>query len=167
MLKNPFKKNSIANEYQTLLTEINSLETKFQLLSDSDIRLKSNQLRKQYQANSNLTEITAEAFALTREASLRTLGLRQYDVQLLGGLVLNSGKIAEMRTGEGKTLVATAPAYLNALTKKGVHIVTVNDYLASRDQLSMGQVYRFLGMNTGLIQEDMEVRERQKIMMPI
>lgn len=162
MLKNPFKKNSIANEYQTLLTEINSLETKFQLLSDSEIRLKSNQLRKQYQANSNLTEITAEAFALTREASLRTLGLRQYDVQLLGGLVLNSGKIAEMRTGEGKTLVATAPAYLNALTKKGVHIVTVNDYLASRDQLSMGQVYRFLGMNTGLIQEDMEVRERQK-----
>ena len=162
MLKNPFKKNSIANEYQTLVTEINSLESKFQLLTDSEIRLKSSQLRKQYQATSNLTNITAEAFALTREASLRTLGLRHYDVQLLGGLVLNSGKIAEMRTGEGKTLVATLPAYLNAVTKKGVHIVTVNDYLASRDQLSMGQVYRFLGLNTGLIQEDMEVRERQK-----
>ena len=93
---------------------------------------------------------------------MRTLGLRHYDVQLLGGLVLNSGKIAEMRTGEGKTLVATLPASLNALTKKGVHIVTVNDYLASRDQLTMGQVYRFLGLNTGLIQEDMEVQERQK-----
>jgi len=162
MLKNPFQKNSIANEYQTLVNEINSFESKFQLLTDSEIRLKSNQLRKQYQATGDLTSITGQAFALTREASLRTLGLRHYDVQLLGGLVLNSGKIAEMRTGEGKTLVATLPAYLNALTKKGVHIVTVNDYLASRDQLSMGQVYRFLGLNTGLIQEDMEVHERQK-----
>ena len=162
MLKNPFKKNSIANEYQTLVTEINSLESKFQSLTDTEIRLKTNQLRKQYQLDSELENITAEAFALTREASIRTLGLRHYDVQLIGGLVLNSGKIAEMRTGEGKTLVATLPAYLNAITKKGVHIVTVNDYLASRDQLSMGQVYRFLGLNTGLIQEDMEVRERQK-----
>ena len=111
MLKNPFKKNSIANEYQTLVTEINSLESKFQTLTDSEIRLKSSQLRKQYQANSDLTNITAEAFALTREASVRTLGLRHYDVQLIGALVLNSGKIAEMRTGEGKTLVATLPAY--------------------------------------------------------
>ena len=162
MLKNPFKKNSIANEYQTLVAEINSLESKFQALTDSEIRLKTNQLRKQYQADSDLAKITPEAFALTREASVRTLGLRHYDVQLIGGLVLNSGKIAEMRTGEGKTLVATLPAYLNAVTKKGVHIVTVNDYLASRDQLSMGQVYRFLGLNTGLIQEDMEVHERQK-----
>jgi len=162
MLKNPFKKNSIANEYQTLVSEINSLESKFQTLTDSEIRLKTNQLRKQYQADPNLTNITPEAFALTREASVRTLGLRHYDVQLIGGLVLNSGKIAEMRTGEGKTLVATLPAYLNAITKKGVHIVTVNDYLASRDQLSMGQVYRFLGLNTGLIQEDMEVKDRQK-----
>lgn len=118
MLKNPFKKNSIANEYQTLVTEINSLESKIKLLTDSEIRLKSNQLRKQYQVDSNLTNITAEAFALTREASFRTLGLRHYDVQLLGGLVLDSGKIAEMRTGEGKTLVATLPAYLNAVTKK-------------------------------------------------
>ena len=162
MLKNLLKKNSIANEYQVLVNEINSLESKFKLLADSEIRLKANQLRKQYQLNPDLTKITTEAFALTREASIRTLGLRHYDVQLLGGLVLNSGKIAEMRTGEGKTLVATLPGSLNALTKKGVHIVTVNDYLASRDQLSMGQVYRFLGLNTGLIQEDMGVRERQK-----
>ena len=83
---------------------------------------------------------------LTREASLRTLGLRHFDVQLIGGLVLNDQKIAEMKTGEGKTLVATLPAFLNALTKKGVHIVTVNDYLANRDQVSMGQIYRFLGL---------------------
>merc|ERR1712194_802215 len=101
-------------------------------------------------------------FAITRETSLRTLGLRHFDVQLIGGLVLNSGKISEMRTGEGKTLVATLPAYLNALTNKGVHIVTVNDYLASRDQISMGQVYRFLGLDTGLIQEDMTSLERQQ-----
>ena len=118
MLKNPFKKISIANEYQILVNEINSLESKFKVLDDTEIRLKSTQLRKQYQGTSDLTSITAEAFALTREASLRTLGLRHYDVQLLGGLVLNSGKIAEMRTGEGKTLVATLPAYLNALKKK-------------------------------------------------
>jgi preprotein translocase subunit SecA len=162
MLKNPFKKISIANEYQVLVNEINSFESSFKLLTDTEIRAKSVELRKRYQQNNNLDLITAEAFALTREASLRTLGLRHYDVQLLGGLVLNSGKIAEMRTGEGKTLVATLPASLNALTKKGVHIVTVNDYLASRDQLSMGQIYRFLGLNTGLIQEDMEVIERQK-----
>jgi len=162
MLKNPFKKISIANEYQALVNEINQFESTFKLLTDTELRSKSLQLRKRYLNKPNLDLITAEAFALTREASIRTLGLRHYDVQLLGGLVLNSGKIAEMRTGEGKTLVATLPAYLNALTKKGVHIVTVNDYLASRDQLSMGQIYRFLGLNTGLIQEDMEVRERQK-----
>ena len=162
MLKNPFKKISIANEYQVLVNEINNFESTFKLLTDTEIRTKSVQLRKRYQNKANLDLITAEAFALTREASIRTLGLRHYDVQLLGGLVLNSGKIAEMRTGEGKTLVATLPAYLNGLTKKGVHIVTVNDYLASRDQLSMGQIYRFLGLNTGLIQEDMEVGERQK-----
>ena len=159
MLKNPFKKSSIATEYQVLVNEINALESEFKLLTDAELRIKSNQLRKRYQNQPNLNLITAEAFALTREASLRTLGLRHYDVQLLGGLVLNSGKIAEMRTGEGKTLVATLPAYLNGVTKKGVHIVTVNDYLASRDQLSMGQIYRFLGLSTGLIQEDMEVNE--------
>merc|ERR1712238_408386 len=109
----------------------------------------------QYQDQQNLDSLIAESFAITRETSLRTLGLRHFDVQLLGGLVLNNNKIAEMRTGEGKTLVATLPAYLNALTKQGVHIVTVNDYLAGRDQISMGQVHRFLGLNTGLIQENM------------
>ena len=162
MLKNPFTKNSIANEYKTLVNEINELETNLKTLTDGELKKKSILLQKQYKQNQDLNEITASAFALTREASIRTLGLRHFDVQLLGGLVLNSGKIAEMRTGEGKTLVATLPAYLNALTKKGVHIVTVNDYLASRDQISMGQVYRFLGLNTGLIQENMTTNERQK-----
>ena len=162
MLKNPFSKNSIAIEYKTLVSEINDLEKSLKNLTDGELKKKSIQLQKQYKQTQNLNELTAEAFALTREASLRTLGLRHFDVQLLGGLVLNSGKIAEMRTGEGKTLVATLPGYLNAITKKGVHIVTVNDYLASRDQVSMGQVYRFLGLNTGLIQENMTTSERQK-----
>jgi len=162
MLKNPFTKNSIANEYKTLVNEINELEKKLKGLTDGELRKESVKLQKQYKQTQNLDDLTAEAFALTREASLRTLGLRHFDVQLLGGLVLNNGNIAEMRTGEGKTLVATLPGYLNAITKKGVHIVTVNDYLASRDQISMGQVYRFLGLNTGLIQENMTTNERQK-----
>jgi preprotein translocase subunit SecA len=104
--------------------------------------------------------LIAESFALTREASFRTLGLRHFDVQLIGGLVLNDQRIGE--TGEGKTLVATLPAFLNALTKKGVHIVTVNDYLANRDQVSMGQIYRFLGLDTGLIQDGMSTSERRE-----
>merc|ERR1712161_30638 len=125
-------------------------------------RNKTFQLKKQYQEEQDLNSLIAESFAITRETSLRTLGLRHFDVQLIGGLVLNNGKISEMRTGEGKILVSTLPAYLNALTKKGVHIVTVNDYLASRDQISMGQIHRFLGLNTGIIQENMMFRERQK-----
>ena len=162
MLKNPFKKQIITREYQTLITNINSLEPHFKTLTDVEILTKSNQLQQQYQNQQNLDSLIAEAFALTREASIRTLGLRHFDVQLLGGLSLNRTKIAEMRTGEGKTLVSTLPAYLNALTKKGVHIVTVNDYLANRDQVSMGQIHRFLGLNTGIIQENMMFRERQK-----
>ena len=162
MLKNPFKKQIITREYQTLITDINSLEPYFKTLTDVEILIKSNQLQQQYQSQHNLDSLIAEAFALTREASIRTLGLRHFDVQLLGGLSLNKTKIAEMRTGEGKTLVSTLPAYLNALTKKGVHIVTVNDYLANRDQVSMGQIHRFLGLNTGIIQENMMFRERQK-----
>ena len=162
MLKNLFIKNSVINKYQILINEINSLETNLKTLTDTELRNKTFQLKKQYNETQNLNGLIAESFALTREASFRTLGLRHFDVQLIGGLVLNSGKISEMRTGEGKTLVATLPAVLNALTNKGVHIVTVNDYLASRDQISMGQIYRFLGLNTGLIQEDMTFKERQQ-----
>ena len=162
MLKNPFIKNSVTNQYQTLINQINVLENNLKTLSDTELRNKTFQLKKQYQEEQNLDFLIAESFAITREASLRTLGLRHFDVQLIGGLVLNSGQISEMRTGEGKTLVATLPAYLNALTNKGVHIVTVNDYLASRDQILMGQIYRFLGLDTGLIQEDMTFFERQQ-----
>jgi len=162
MLKNPFKKNSLVTKYQKLINQINSLENNLKTLTDSELRAKSFNLKKQYEQNQNLNALIAESFALTREASYRTLGLRHYDVQLIGGLALNSGKIAEMKTGEGKTLVATLPAYLNALTKKGVHIVTVNDYLANRDQVSMGQIYRFLGLDTGLIQEGMSTIERKE-----
>ena len=162
MLKNPFKKQLITREYQTLISDINLLESDLKQLTDAEILTKSNLLQQQYQDQQNLDSLIAKAFAITREASIRTLGLRHFDVQLLGGLVLNNNKIAEMRTGEGKTLVSSLPAYLNALTKKGVHIVTVNDYLASRDQISMGQIHRFLGLNTGIIQENMMFRERQK-----
>ena len=162
MLKNPFIKDSVTNQYQALINQINALENNLKILTDTELRNKTFQLKKQYQEEQDLNSLIAEAFAITREASFRTLGLRHFDVQLIGGLVLNSGKISEMRTGEGKTLVATLPAYLNALTNKGVHVVTVNDYLASRDQISMGQIYRFLGLDTGLIQEDMAFSERQQ-----
>jgi len=162
MLKNLFNQNSIANKYKDLVNQINALESTMQELTDSELRTKTFQLKTQYKTEQDLTSIIAESFAITREASSRTLGLRHFDVQLIGGLVLNEGRIAEMRTGEGKTLVATLPAYLNALTEKGVHIVTVNDYLASRDQVSMGQIYRFLGLDTGLIQENMTGQERQQ-----
>jgi preprotein translocase subunit SecA len=162
MLKNPFTKNSLINNYQSLINQINTFEDQLKILNDSELRAKSFDLKKRYDVNKNLDSIIAESFALTREASLRTLGLRHFDVQLLGGLVLNDKKIAEMKTGEGKTLVATLPASLNAITKKGVHIVTVNDYLANRDQVSMGQIYRFLGLDTGLIQDGMSTSERRE-----
>jgi preprotein translocase subunit SecA len=162
MLKNPFKNNSLVNQYQSLINQINTLEGDLKILTDSELRAKSFQLKKRYESEQKLNPLIAESFALTREASLRTLGLRHFDVQLLGGLVLNDQKIAEMKTGEGKTLVATLPAFVNALTKKGVHIVTVNDYLANRDQVSMGQIYRFLGLDTGLIQDGMSTSERRE-----
>lgn len=162
MLKSLFTNNTLTNKYQSLINQINSLEPNLKILTDSELRTKTFDLKKRYQREKSLDPILAESFALVREASVRTLGLRHFDVQLIGGLTLHSGKIAEMRTGEGKTLVATAPAYLNALTDKGVHIVTVNDYLANRDQVSMGQIYRFLGLSTGLIQENMSTQERQQ-----
>ena len=162
MRKNLFQINSFRNKYQTLVNEINLIEDSFKALTDSELRAKNFQLKEQYKDTQDLSPLIAQSFALTREASLRTLGLRHFDVQLIGGLVLNNQKIAEMKTGEGKTLVATLPACLNALTNKGVHIVTVNDYLASRDQVSMSQIYKFLGFDTGLIQNDMTSFERKK-----
>jgi preprotein translocase subunit SecA len=165
MLNNPLNTNPIKDNidnYQNLVSQINILEDRVKILTDSELRAKSLTLKKQYETMQDLMALIAESFAIAREASYRTLGLRHFDVQLLGGLVLNDNKIAEMKTGEGKTLVATLPGFLNALTKKGVHIVTVNDYLANRDQVSMGQIYKFLGLNTGLIQEGMSTVERKK-----
>src|SRR6478672_5330255 len=162
MLKKPFKNNLLKNQYQGLVNQINTLESDLKTLTDSELRDKSFKLQKQYASEQDLNALISQAFALTREASVRTLGLRHFDVQLLGGLVLNNQKIGEMKTGEGKTLVATLPAFLNAITKKGVHIVTVNDYLANRDQIAMGQIYRFLGLDTGLIQDVMSTAERKE-----
>jgi preprotein translocase subunit SecA len=162
MQKNLLKKNSISKKYQNLVNQINNFEEIFQTFSNNELRAHNFKLKKQYQESQNLNSIIAESFAITREASVRTIGLRHFDVQLIGGLVLNDQKIAEMKTGEGKTLVATLPASLNALSEKGVHIVTVNDYLASRDQASMGQIYKFLGLSTGLIQSTMSKIDRKK-----
>jgi preprotein translocase subunit SecA len=163
MRLNPIaRKSPLLEEYRTIMTEINALEFKIKALNNTELRNKIFQLKKYYQEEQDLSKLIAQSFAITREASYRTLDLYPNNLQLIGGLVLNNGKISEMQTGEGKTLTATLPAVLNALTNKGVHIVTVNDYLANRDQSSMGQIYRSLGLNTGLIQEDMTFRERQQ-----
>ena len=158
-----FEKN-LWNKYNPLISSINQLEPDLVALSDSELKEKSIKLKsfsKKSDTNIN-SKLLIESFALVREASKRTLGLRHYDTQLLGGLILNDNKIAEMRTGEGKTLVATAPAYTNSLSGKGVHIVTVNEYLAQRDAEWMGQIYRFLGLKVGLVQSQMESAQRRK-----
>ncbi len=130
---------------------INALEAELEKLSDAELRAKTDEFRQRVADGASLDSLLPEAFAVTREAGKRALGMRHFDVQLIGGMVLHQGKIAEMRTGEGKTLVATLPVYLNALAGKGVHVVTVNDYLASRDAAWMGKLYNFLGMSTGVI----------------
>lgn len=134
-----------------IVEQINALEPKMQALTDLEFQSQTQRLKDRYANGEHLDEILPEAFAAVREASVRTLKMRHFDVQLIGGLVLHQGKIAEMKTGEGKTLAATLPAYLNALTGKGVHIVTVNDYLAKRDTEWMGNIYRFLGLSVGTI----------------
>ena len=142
--------------------QINSLEKELEILSDEKLRLRSEEFRDRYKNGQSLDDLLCEAFATVREAAKRTLGQRHYDVQLLGGMVLHEGAIAEMKTGEGKTLVATLPVYLNALSGNGVHVVTVNDYLAQRDAEWMGQVYQFLGLTVGCITHELDDPERQK-----
>ena len=141
---------------------INALEPRYQAMSDAELREQTVKFRERLKAGETLDDILIEAFALCREGGRRFLGMRHYDVQLIGGMVLHSGSIAEMVTGEGKTLVATLPAYLNALEGKGVHVVTVNDYLACRDMEWMGPLYLGLGLSVGAIQSNMEIDERQK-----
>lgn len=144
-----------------IVRKIDALEEEYRTLSDAQLQAKTNEIKERYQTGEKLDDILPEAFATVREAADRVLGLRPYRVQLIGGIILHQGRIAEMKTGEGKTLVATLPAYLNALTGKGVHIITVNDYLAKRDSEWMGKVYRFLGLSVGLIIHGLTATEKQ------
>ena len=148
-----------------IVDEIDALEEKISSLNDEELKNMTNIFKERLKNGQTLDDILPEAFAVAREASKRVLGMRQYRVQLIGGIVLHQGKIAEMRTGEGKTLVAVAPVYLNALSEKGVHVVTVNDYLAKRDKELMEPVYKFLGLTAGVIisgQESIERKEQYK-----
>ncbi|HSC87183.1 MAG TPA: DEAD/DEAH box helicase, partial [Polyangiaceae bacterium] len=145
---------------QPLVARINDLEKGIQALSDDELKAKTPAFKERLDRGEPIDAVLAEAFAVCREASIRVLGMRHYDVQLLGGMVLHQGKIAEMRTGEGKTLVATLPTYLNALEGRGVHVVTVNDYLARRDAEQMGRLYNWLGLTTGVIVSQQQTAEK-------
>ena len=152
----------ILRDLGKLVDQVNSFEANISSLSDQDLRAKTDEFKKRLEADETLDDLLPEAFAVVREAAKRTLGQRHYDVQLMGGAALHLGNIAEMRTGEGKTLVATLPCYLNALAGKGVHVVTVNDYLAERDSEWMGRIHRFLGLSVGVIINSMTPAERRE-----
>ena len=145
-----------------IVDAIEALDEKMQALSDEELRGKTQEFKDRLAAGETLDDILVEAFAVVREAAYRVLGMKHYRVQLIGGIVLHQGRIAEMRTGEGKTLVSTLPAYLNALEGKGVHVVTVNDYLAKRDAEWMGQVHEFLGLKVGIILNSSTTDERRE-----
>ena len=141
------RNDRLLKQYRKEVAKINALEPQMQALSDEELQAKTAEFKQRLAEGSSLDDLLVEAFAVCREAGSRVLGMRHFDVQLIGGMVLHQGKIAEMRTGEGKTLVATLPVYLNGLTGKGVHVVTVNDYLATRDAAQMGKLYNFLGLS--------------------
>ena len=147
--------------YKPRVDAINALEPQMKALSDDALRAKTVEFREQLASGKTLDDILVPAFAVAREAALRVLGLRPFDVQLIGGMILHEKSIAEMKTGEGKTLVATLPVYLNALAGKGVHVVTVNDYLATRDSALMGKIYGFLGLSTGVIMHGLDDDQRR------
>jgi preprotein translocase subunit SecA len=167
MLSKMFKKivgsrnDRLVKNYTQIAKKIGELEPSLQALSDEALRAKTAEFKQRYSNGESLDQLLPEAFAVVREGSVRALGMRHFDVQLIGGMVLNAGKIAEMRTGEGKTLVATLPVYLNALTGKGVHVVTVNDYLAKRDAEWMGKLYNFLGLTVGINLSQMKAEAKQ------
>src|SRR5437588_5495744 len=148
--------------YQPRVDQINALEGKLEKLSDEELRARTEAFKQQVADGTALDDVLVEAFATCREASKRTLGQRHFDVQLIGGMILHEGKISEMKTGEGKTLVATLPVYLNALAGRGVHVITVNDYLAKRDSEWMGKLYVFLGLSVGVIVHDLDDSERRE-----
>ncbi|MCM2329505.1 MAG: preprotein translocase subunit SecA, partial [Lysobacter sp.] len=155
------RNDRLLKQYRKTVESINALEPAIAKLSDEALAARTPEFRARVAAGTSLEEILPEAFAVVREASKRVLNMRHFDVQLVGGLALHEGKIAEMRTGEGKTLVATLPSYLNALTGKGVHVVTVNDYLARRDAEWMGRIHRFLGLTVGVVVPSMDHAEKQ------
>ncbi len=165
LIKNIFgtRNTRILKDYKSVVTEINNLEEKYQKFSEIDFTKETDNLRAQAQTSEDLSKLLPNAFALVREASIRTLGLRHYDEQLMGGIALHNGKIAEMKTGEGKTLVSTLPAYLNSLKNKHVFIVTVNDYLAERDAEWMGQIFKFLGLTVGTITSALSPDQRKEV----
>ena len=144
-----------------IVDQIEALDSQMQALSDEELRGKTKEFKQRLNEGETLDDILPEAYATVREAAYRSLGMKHYRVQLIGGIILHQGRIAEMRTGEGKTLVSTLPAYLNALSGKGVHIVTVNDYLARRDAEWMGKVHQFLGLTVGVVLNSMESEERR------
>ena len=147
--------------YRATVAAINDLEPELEALTDEQLRSRTEMFRQQLKAGKSLDDILVPAFATVREAAKRTLGQRHFDVQLIGGIVLHQGKIAEMKTGEGKTLVSTLPVYLNALAGRGVHVVTINDYLAKRDAEWMGEIYKFLGMSVGCIVHELDDAQRR------
>ncbi|HEY8529778.1 MAG TPA: preprotein translocase subunit SecA, partial [Paenibacillaceae bacterium] len=149
--------------YSRVVEQINALEPQMVALSDAQLRAKTDEFRLRLEKGETLDDLLPEAFAVVREAAKRTLNMRHFDVQLIGGMVLHEGRIAEMKTGEGKTLVATLPVYLNALTGKGVHVVTVNEYLAQRDSTMMGKVYEFLGLTVGCNLHGLSHEEKQRV----
>jgi preprotein translocase subunit SecA len=151
----------LLKQYQLQVRAANALEPQMQALDDAALKARTEDLKVRYKSGGSLDPLIPEAFAVVREAARRTLGMRHFDVQLIGGIALHQGKIAEMRTGEGKTLVATLAAYLNALTGDGVHIVTVNEYLAQRDADWMGPIYRFLGLTVGVIKSGQSTEEKR------
>src|SRR5438132_4520521 len=146
---------------QPLVARINDLEPQISRLTDEQLQSKTAEFRQRFEKGESLDDLLPDAFAVVRETGKRILNMRHFDVQLIGGVVLHQGRIAEMKTGEGKTLVATLPGYLNALEGKGGHVVTVNDYLARRDSEWMGGIYRFLGLHVGLIQASMTPQQRR------
>jgi preprotein translocase subunit SecA len=155
------RNDRLLKTYRKRVEQINALEPEFQKLTDEQLQAKTPELKKRVADGASLDDVLPEAFATVREAGKRVLGMRHFDVQLVGGMALHEGKIAEMRTGEGKTLVATLPSYLNALTGKGVHVVTVNDYLAKRDSEWMGRIHRFLGFTVGVVVPQMDAQDKQ------
>ena len=155
------RNDRLLKQYRRTVESVNALEPAMEKLSDAALAAKTPELKQKVANGAPLDSVLPEAFAVVREASRRILGMRHFDVQLVGGIALHQGKIAEMRTGEGKTLVATLPSYLNALEGKGVHVVTVNDYLARRDAEWMGRIHRFLGMSVGVVVPQMEHAEKQ------